>query len=211
MKQQTRRWDDNKDASFAMRSKENAQDYRYFPEPDLPPMEISQAFIDAVRARQPELAEAKIARYQREFGLPEYDARILTEEKPMAELFERAAAVCGRAKEASNWIMGETMAMMKEKAVLPENLTLSGDALGAIIRAAADGASAARVRGRSSPMRLTAARMSRAISSGTALRWSATTRPTSACSARFWRPAKRTSRRIARATKRCSASSSGRR
>ena len=101
-------------------------------------MEISQAFIDAVRARQPELAEAKIARYQREFGLPEYDARILTEEKPMAELFERAAAVCGRAKEASNWIMGETMAMMKEKAVLPENLTLSGDALGAIIRAAAD-------------------------------------------------------------------------
>lgn len=57
----------------------------------------------------------------------------------MAELFERAAAVCGRAKEASNWIMGETMAMMKEKAVLPENLTLSGDALGAIIRAAADG------------------------------------------------------------------------
>ena len=137
--QETRRWDDNKDASFAMRSKENAQDYRYFPEPDLPPMEISQAFIDAVRARQPELAEAKIARYQREFGLPEYDARILTEEKPMAELFERAAAVCGRAKEASNWIMGETMAMMKEKAVLPENLMLSGEALGAIIRAAADG------------------------------------------------------------------------
>lgn len=91
VKQQTRRWDDNKDASFAMRSKENAQDYRYFPEPDLPPMEISQAFIDAVCARQPELAEAKIARYQREFGLPEYDARILTEEKPMAELFERAA------------------------------------------------------------------------------------------------------------------------
>ena len=139
VKQQTRRWDDNKDASFAMRSKENAQDYRYFPEPDLPPMEISQAFIDAVRARQPELAETKIARYQREFGLPDYEARMLTEEKPMAELFERAAAVCGRAKEASNWIMGETMAMMKEKAVLPENLTLSGDALGAIIRAAADG------------------------------------------------------------------------
>ena len=70
IEQETRRWDDNKDASFAMRSKENAQDYRYFPEPDLPPMEISQAFIDAVRARQPELAEAKIARYQREFGLP---------------------------------------------------------------------------------------------------------------------------------------------
>lgn len=139
VKQQTRRWDDNKDASFAMRSKENAQDYRYFPEPDLPPIEISQSFIDAVRARQPELAEAKAARYQQEFGLPEYDARILTEEKPMADLFERAAAVCGKPKEASNWIMGETMAMMKEKAVLPENLMLSGEALGAIIRAVADG------------------------------------------------------------------------
>lgn len=109
VKQQTRRWDDNKDASFAMRSKENAQDYRYFPEPDLPPIEISQSFIDAVRARQPELAEAKAARYQQEFGLPEYDARILTEEKPMADLFERAEAVCGKPKEASNWIMGETM------------------------------------------------------------------------------------------------------
>ena len=139
VKQQTRRWDDNKDASFAMRSKENAQDYRYFPEPDLPPIEISQSFIDAVRTRQPELAEAKAARYQQEFGLPEYDARILTEEKPMADLFERAAAVCVKPKEASNWIMGETMAMMKEKAVLPENLMLSGEALGAIIRAVADG------------------------------------------------------------------------
>ena len=137
--QETRRWDDNKESSHAMRSKEDAKDYRYFPEPDLPPIEISQSFIDAVRARQPELAEAKAARYQQEFGLPEYDARILTEEKPMADLFERAAAVCGKPKEASNWIMGETMAMMKEKAVLPENLMLSGEALGAIIRAVADG------------------------------------------------------------------------
>lgn len=178
MKQQTRRWDDNKDASFAMRSKENAQDYRYFPEPDLPPIEISQSFIDAVRARQPELAEAKAARYQQEFGLPEYDARILTEEKPMADLFERAAAVCGKPKEASNWIMGETMAMMKEKAVLPENLMLSGEALGAIIRAVADGASAARARARRLPMRSTAARISKAISRRTGLRWSATIRPT---------------------------------
>ena len=139
VQQQTRRWDDNKGASFAMRSKENAQDYRYFPEPDLPPIEISQGFIDAVRARQPELAEAKAARYQSEFGLPEYDARILTEEKPIADLFEQAVAACGKPKEVSNWIMGETMAMMKEKGVSAENLKLSGQALGAVVAAVSAG------------------------------------------------------------------------
>ena len=139
VQQQTRRWDDNKGASFAMRSKENAQDYRYFPEPDLPPISLSQALIDAVRARQPELAEAKAARYQSEFGLPKYDAGILTEEKPIADLFEQAVSACGKPKEVSNWIMGETMAMMKEKSVPAENLALSGQALGAIVSAVSAG------------------------------------------------------------------------
>ena len=139
VQQQTRRWDDNKGASFAMRSKENAQDYRYFPEPDLPPISLSQALIDAVRARQPELAEAKAARYQSEFGLPKYDAGILTEEKPIADLFEQAVSACGKPKEVSNWIMGETMAMMKEKGVPAENLMLSGQALGAIVAAVSAG------------------------------------------------------------------------
>lgn len=139
VQQQTRRWDDNKGASFAMRSKENAQDYRYFPEPDLPPISLSQALIDAVRARQPELAEAKAARYQSEFGLPKYDAGILTEEKPIADLFEQAVSACGKPKEVSNWIMGETMAMMKEKSVPAENLMLSGQVLGAIVSAVSAG------------------------------------------------------------------------
>ena len=139
VQQQTRRWDDNKGASFAMRSKENAQDYRYFPEPDLPPISLSQALIDAVRARQPELAEAKAARYQSEFGLPKYDAGILTEEKHIADLFEEAVSACGKPKEVSNWIMGETMAMMKEKSVPAENLALSGQALGAIVSAVSAG------------------------------------------------------------------------
>ena len=139
VQQQTRRWDDNKGALFAMRSKENAQDYRYFPEPDLPPISLSQALIDAVRARQPELAEAKAARYQSEFGLPKYDAGILTEEKPIADLFEQAVSACGKPKEVSNWIMGETMAMMKEKSVPAENLMLSGQALGAIVSAVSAG------------------------------------------------------------------------
>lgn len=131
--QQTRRWDDNKGASFAMRSKENAQDYRYFPEPDLPPISLSEEFIEGVRARQPEMAQEKAARYQREFGLSAYDASILTAEKPIADLFEQAAAVCGRPKDAASWVMGETMAMMKEKQVTSDMLALSPAALGRII------------------------------------------------------------------------------
>ena len=137
--QQTRRWDDNKGASFAMRSKENAQDYRYFPEPDLPPMEISEDWIAQVRAREPELAEAKIGRYQREFALTAYDARILTDEKPIADLFEAATALCGKPKEAGSWIMGEMMALMKEKQVLAESLTLEPAALAQIVTLVGEG------------------------------------------------------------------------
>ena len=79
--QETRRWDDNKEASHAMRSKEDAKDYRYFPEPDLPPVFIDDAWIESVRERQPEFREEKIKRYQEEFGIPQYDAEILTETK----------------------------------------------------------------------------------------------------------------------------------
>ena len=139
VRQQTRRWDDNKGTSFAMRSKENAQDYRYFPEPDLPPIEISQEWIDEIRARQPELGEEKRARYQREFTLPEYDAGILTEEKPMADLFEVAVALCAKPKEVSNWLMGETMALMKEKQVSPDQLSLTPHALARIVTLVSDG------------------------------------------------------------------------
>lgn len=137
--QQTRRWDDNKGASFAMRSKENAQDYRYFPEPDLPPIEISQAWIDEVRAAQPELAQEKSERYQREFGLTAYDAAILTAEKPVADLFERAAEVSGRPKETGSWLMGEAMAMMKEHRIGADQLALSPRALGRIVVLVAEG------------------------------------------------------------------------
>lgn len=139
VRQQTRRWDDNKGASFAMRSKENAQDYRYFPEPDLPPIELDDAFIARIRARQPELAEEKRARYQREFALSAYDARLLTEEKPMADLFEAAAALCGRPKEVAHWLMGETMARMKEKQVPAEELALSPEALARIVTLTGEG------------------------------------------------------------------------
>ncbi len=135
--QQTRRWDDNKDTSFAMRSKEDAQDYRYFPEPDLPPMEISDAWIEQIQARQPEMADARAARYQRDFGLTAYDARLLTEEKPVADLFEATVEGCGRPRETAGWIMGEMMARMKEKQ--PEQLMLEPQALARIVTLVAEG------------------------------------------------------------------------
>ena len=139
VRQQTRRWDDNKGASFAMRSKENAQDYRYFPEPDLPPMEIAQAWIDEIAAREPELREAKRARYQREMGLPDYDAALLTEEKATADLFERASALCGRPADVAHWLMGDAMALMKERQIAPDQMTLAPEALARVVTLVAEG------------------------------------------------------------------------
>ena len=123
--QETRRWDDAREFSYAMRSKEDAQDYRYFPEPDLPPLVISDAWINEVKARQPELRTEKMARYRTEYGLPDYDTEIITGSKHLADLFEAAAKLCGKPKKVSNWLMGETMRLLKEQEMEPEELTFS--------------------------------------------------------------------------------------
>ena len=123
--QETRRWDDAREFSYAMRSKEDAQDYRYFPEPDLPPLVISDAWINEVKARQPELRTEKMARYRKEYGLPDYDTEIITGSKHLADLFEAAAKLCGKPKKVSNWLMGETMRLLKEQEMEPEELTFS--------------------------------------------------------------------------------------
>jgi aspartyl-tRNA(Asn)/glutamyl-tRNA(Gln) amidotransferase subunit B len=123
--QETRRWDDNKENSYPMRSKEDAQDYRYFPDPDLMPVVISREWIEEIRSRQPEMQPEKIRRYQEEFKIPEYDARILTSSKHMAWLFEEAAAACGKPKEVSNWLMVEAMRLLKEHDQAPEDLCFS--------------------------------------------------------------------------------------
>ena len=86
MVQETRRWDENKDATYAMRSKENAQDYRYFPEPDIPPIQLSEEYLERLRTQQPELADAKRARYQADYGLPAYDCHMITSDKALARL-----------------------------------------------------------------------------------------------------------------------------
>lgn len=123
--QETRRWDDNKDASFAMRSKENAQDYRYFPEPDLLPIEISDEWIENAKASMPELPEAKRARYIKEFGLSEYDASVITSERQVAYLFEDTVKLSGEPKEACNLIMGELMRLMSTTGTLAEEVKIA--------------------------------------------------------------------------------------
>ena len=131
--QETRRWDDNKESSHAMRSKEDAQDYRYFPEPDLVPVVISDEWIERVKARQPEMRDEKLNRYQEEFGLPKYDAEILTGDKSFADLFEAAAAICGKPKKVSNWIMTETIRLLKENEMDPDQIRFSPEHLAKLV------------------------------------------------------------------------------
>ena len=131
--QETRRWDDNKEYSYPMRSKEDAQDYRYFPEPDLPPVVISDQWLEEIRQRQPELRDEKLARYKEEYMLPDYDAKILTSSKKMADLFEETVALCQKPKKVSNWLMVETMRLLKEQEMEPEDMAFSPENLAKLI------------------------------------------------------------------------------
>lgn len=132
--QETRRWDDTKEYSYAMRSKEDAQDYRYFPDPDLVPIVISDEWLEEIRSRQPEFREEKKTRYQEEYGLPEYDADILTGTKKLADIFEETIALNANPKKVSNWLMVETMRLLKEKEMEPEDITFSAANLAKLIQ-----------------------------------------------------------------------------
>ena len=123
--QESRRWDDTKEKSYAMRSKEDAKDYRYFPEPDLVPIVISDEWIAEVKARQPEFRTEKLERYKKEFEIPEYDAEILTGSKKMADIFEETTAICNKPKKVSNWRMVETMRLLKDRGMEVEDLSFS--------------------------------------------------------------------------------------
>ena len=137
--QETRRWDENKDATYAMRSKENAQDYRYFPEPDLPPLELSEEYIDALRASQPELAQAKRERYQREWGLPVYDTEMITSQKALADFFEETVALGAPAKQAANWIMGEVLGQLSAHGLEARDMSLTPPTLARLIALVGEG------------------------------------------------------------------------
>ena len=131
--QETRRWDDNKEYSYPMRSKEDAHDYRYFPDPDLVPVIISDEWLQEVRDRQPELRTEKLERYKKEFDIPAYDADILTGSKRLADLFEETTALCGKPKKVSNWLMGETLRLLKEAGKEPEDLSFTPQHLASLI------------------------------------------------------------------------------
>ena len=134
--QETRRWDDNKESSYAMRSKEDAQDYRYFPEPDLVPIVISDEWLKEVKDRQPELRSEKLERYKKEYDIPEYDAEIITGTKKMADIFEATTAICNKPKKVSNWLMVETMRLLKENEMEAEDISFVPENLAKLIELA---------------------------------------------------------------------------
>ena len=131
--QETRRWDDSKGYSYAMRSKEEAHDYRYFPEPDLVPIVVDEEWLGRIRASLPELPEARKSRYMSEFGLPEYDAGLLTSSKCLADFYEEAASESSNAKAVSNWIMGDVMRTLKEKGLEAESIPFPGSYLAQLV------------------------------------------------------------------------------
>ena len=131
--QETRRWDDSRGESYAMRSKEDAQDYRYFPDPDLVPIVLDDAFLDEIRAKQPEFREEKMRRYKQEYDIPDYDIEIITDSKHMADLFEETVALGSQPKKVSNWLMGETLRLLKERGMDPEDICFSPENLAKLI------------------------------------------------------------------------------
>ena len=131
--QETRLFDSAAGRTLSMRSKEEAHDYRYFPEPDLPPLVVDEARIAAVRASMPELPEARRARLVAQYGLPEYDAGVLTQSAGLADFFEAVAAGSGNAKAASNWVMGEVLRTLKERGVDLPGIALTANALAGLI------------------------------------------------------------------------------
>lgn len=136
--QETRGWHDTKRITFSQRSKEEAEDYRYFPEPDLPPLHISDEWIVQVQAGLPELPDAKIARYLADYGLSEYDARVLAEEKEVAAWFEEAAAHFPDAKTIANWVLNNLFQLMNEHKQSISQMRMTPAALAELLQLVAD-------------------------------------------------------------------------
>ena len=137
--QETRKWDDVKGVSSSMRSKEEAHDYRYFPEPDLVPIVITDETIEQIKSGLPELPEAKRARYVAEYKLPDYDAGVLTASKVTAKFFEETVAMYDEPKQISNWLMVDIPAMLKEKELSMENIPFSPAELAELLKLIKDG------------------------------------------------------------------------
>lgn len=134
LRQETRRWDDNAGITLPMRSKEYAHDYRYFPEPDLPPILLSTHTIEQWRAELPELPAARRARFIRDYALSDYDASVLTASRPIADYFEQTARASSLPKAAANWIMGELLHALDENHVPLDQARITPEALARLIQ-----------------------------------------------------------------------------
>jgi len=132
--QETRLWDSAEGRTHSMRSKEEAHDYRYFPEPDLPPLVVDEARIARVRTTMPELPDARRKRFVAQYAIPEYDAGVLTGDAALADYYEAVAAAAGNAKAASNWVMGELLRTLKERGQDVVAQPLQADRLAGLIR-----------------------------------------------------------------------------
>ncbi len=138
--QETRLYDANKHETRSMRSKEEANDYRYFPDPDLLPVELDDAFIESVRKTLPELPDARKARFVSEYGLPEYDAGVLTASRELADYYESAVQVVGGAsKLTANWVMGDLSGALNRDDFDITDSPLSAGALGGLLQRIEDG------------------------------------------------------------------------
>lgn len=131
--QETRLYDSTKNKTFSMRSKEEAMDYRYFPEPDMLPVVLSDELIESVKSSLPELPRQKAKRFQADYGLPEYDSLVLTADKALAEYFETAAKTSKSPKATSNWIMGDFLKLLKEAKSEISDVKLSAESLGKLV------------------------------------------------------------------------------
>jgi aspartyl-tRNA(Asn)/glutamyl-tRNA(Gln) amidotransferase subunit B len=131
--QETRLWDSAAGRTVSMRSKEEAHDYRYFPEPDLPPLIVAAERVETVRATMPELPEARRRRFVASYGLPDYDAGVLTQSVALADYFEQVAEAAGNAKATSNWVMGEVLRTLNDRGKTMDDLPLAAQALAGLI------------------------------------------------------------------------------
>lgn len=132
--QETRLFDPNKGVTRSMRGKEEAHDYRYFPDPDLVPVVISDDWINRVKGDLPELPETKCSRFLTEYSLPEYDADVLTSSRPLADYFEQCAQACNNAKSTANWIMGELTRALNDNGIAVEDCPVSPAQLAGLIK-----------------------------------------------------------------------------
>ena len=133
IEQDTLRWDDVAGRTFQMRTKENAQDYRYFPEPDLVAIKLSDEYINKIKEELPELPESRKARYMKELGLSEKDANFLTSSKALSDIFEKAGEICKNYKGVCNWLNSDISRILNEKEIEPEEIPFTADQLAEMV------------------------------------------------------------------------------